>query len=269
MVTPRRFRLVLAAALSAFVIIACSCGNLVRFGSPPTPSPTEAPPIPTLAPLPTPEPLPATAPASLEGLAGSWLDPDSIGGTVTTIEQQGNGYKVVDVSNPNRGGNELTDQNWDGSVLTWTYCIPDGDCITTQTISVSGDNLDVSWSNNLGSSGNTTMQRVTVIGTLTPGANPSYQDMIGKWLDPGTSGTVTTIIGLDGGLAVESVINPSRGGNELTTQNWDGSVLTWIYCIPHGNCITSQTVSVEGNSLYTTWSDDQGRSGTTTFQRQP
>jgi hypothetical protein len=267
MVTPRKFWLILAAVLTGFVILACSCSNLsLPFGK--TPTPSEVPPMPTLARLPTPEPFPTTGPVSLEGLAGSWLDPDTTG-TVTTIEQQGDGYVVVDVSNPNRGGNELTDQNWDGSSLTWTYCVPDGACVTNQTISVSGDSLYVSWSNDQGSSGNTTMQRTSGPGTTQPGTDLSYQDMIGKWLDPDTTGTVTTIMGLDGGLAVESVINPNRGGNELTEDNWDGSVLTWTYCIPDGNCITSQTVYVDGDSLYTTWTDDRGYSGTTTFQRLP
>jgi len=93
--------------------------------------------------------------------------------------------------------------------------------------------------------------------------------MAGKWLDPDTSGTVTTIVAQNGGYAVVSVINPNRGGNELTDTNWSNGVLTWTYCVPNGNCITSVTTSVSANTLDTTWTDDQGRSGTTTFQRQP
>ena len=76
MYTPRKFWLVLAAVAAAFVIIACSCSNMIPFGK--TPTPTEAP-FPTLAPLPTAEPFPTTGPVILEGLAGSWLDPDTTG----------------------------------------------------------------------------------------------------------------------------------------------------------------------------------------------
>jgi hypothetical protein len=93
--------------------------------------------------------------------------------------------------------------------------------------------------------------------------------MAGRWLDPDTTGTITTIVADGSGFAVQSVINPNRGGNELTDTNWSNGVLTWTYCIPGGNCITSVTTGVQGDSLDTTWSDDRGYSGTTTFQRQP
>jgi len=93
--------------------------------------------------------------------------------------------------------------------------------------------------------------------------------MAGKWLDPDTTGTITTITSQNGGYAVVSVINPDRGQNELTKTSWSNGVLTWTYCISGGNCITSVTVSVNSTSLETTWSDDRGYSGTTTFQRQP
>jgi len=63
------------------------------------------------------------------------------------------------------------------------------------------------------------------------------------------------------------VINPERGGNELTKTNWSNGVLTWTYC--PGNCITSVTTGLRGDLLDTTWTDDRGYSGTTTFQRQP
>jgi hypothetical protein len=96
---------------------------------------------------------------------------------------------------------------------------------------------------------------------------PTVPGMAGRWTDPDTSGTVTTIIAVGDGYAVESVINPGRGGNELTATNWSNGVLTWTYCIPEGNCITTVTVSLDGNSLYTTWTDDNGNSGETTFLR--
>jgi len=97
----------------------------------------------------------------------------------------------------------------------------------------------------------------------------SSSTMAGKWLDPDTSGTITTIEAQGGGFAVVSVINPDRGGNELTQTNWSNGVLTWTYCIPNGNCITSVTTGLRGDLLDTTWTSDNGGSGTTTFERQP
>jgi hypothetical protein len=100
--------------------------------------------------------------------------------------------------------------------------------------------------------------------TLQPSALPG---MAGRWIDPGTMGTITTIIAQDGGFAVKSVINPARGGNELTATSWSNGVLTWTYCIPNANCITNVIVSLDGNNLNTSWTDDSGNSGQTTFLR--
>jgi len=249
--------LIVAAAALALSGLACGI-NTVK------PTPTQVPPIQILPATPPPATI---APVNdMSGLVGSWLDPDTTG-AVTTIVAQGGGYAVESVINPERGGNELTASNWSGGVLTWTYCVPDRACVTSETISLDGDNLNTRWTNDQGGSGNTTLTRTIPLSGNPQGNLGSYQDMIGSWLDPDTTGTVTKIFGLEGGLAVESVINPERGGNELTTQNWDGNVLTWTYCVPNGNCITSQTVSVNGDLLETTWYDDQGRSGSTTFER--
>jgi hypothetical protein len=97
----------------------------------------------------------------------------------------------------------------------------------------------------------------------------SSSTMAGKWLDPDTSGTITTIEAQGNGFAVVSVINPNRGGNELTSTSYSNDVLTWTYCVPNQVCVTSETVSVSGNSLKATWTSDDGDSGTTTFERQP
>ncbi len=78
-----------------------------------------------------------------------------------------------------------------------------------------------------------------------------------------------TIIWADGQYKVQSVINPSRGGNEVTKSSWSNKVLTWTYCVPGGNCITSMTASVNGDNLDTFWTDDQGNSGQDTFTRVP
>jgi hypothetical protein len=93
----------------------------------------------------------------MPGLVGKWLDPDT--GTISTIAWQNNQYVVTSVSNPNRGGNEVTSSDWSNGVLTWTYCVPGGACVTTQTVSVSGDNLETTWTNDQGYSGATTFQR--------------------------------------------------------------------------------------------------------------
>jgi hypothetical protein len=106
-----------------------------------------------------------------------------------------------------------------------------------------------------------------VAATLACGTS-SKASMAGAWLDPDTSGTITTIVADGSGYKVTSVINPNRGGNELTDSSWSNGVLTWTYCVPNGNCITSVTTGVTSSKLNTTWTDDQGQSGTTDFERQ-
>ena len=139
----------------ALVVIACSCNSII-----PTPTlPTATlPPPPTPLP-PTALPSPTVAPQAMAGLAGSWLDPDTTG-TVTTIMGLEGGFVVDTVMNPNRGGNELTSTNWSNGVLTWTYCVPGGSCVTTETVSISGDSLYTRWSNNQGYFGFTTQQHI-------------------------------------------------------------------------------------------------------------
>jgi hypothetical protein len=274
--TYRKFWFTLVGMILAMAVIACSCNTLI-----PTPAPSPYPtskPLPTLAPSPTMQPLPTLAPSptsesvplnTLEpteySMAGEWLDPDTTG-TITTIVAKGSGYAVESVINPNRGGNELTKTNWSNGTLTWTYCVPNGNCITSVTGRVSADSLYTTWSDDRGASGETTFERDNAPTTNNTNTSAS---MAGKWLDPDTSGTVTTIVAQGGGYAVESVINPDRGGNELTTQSWANDTLTWTYCIPNGNCITSVTGWVNATELYTTWSDDRGYTGETTFERVP
>ena len=107
-----------------------------------------------------------------------------------------------------------------------------------------------------------------IAATLACGTTSSGPSMAGKWLDPDTSGTITTIVADGSGYKVSSVINPNRGGNELTNSSWSNGVLTWTYCVPNGNCITSVTTSVTSTKLNTNWTDDGGQSGTTAFERQ-
>lgn len=99
----------------------------------------------------------------------------------------------------------------------------------------------------------------------------SKASMAGKWLDPDTSGTITTIEAQGNGFAVVSVINPDRGTNELTQTSWDNGVLSWTYCPPDMHCIVSKTKSVTSTTLTADWywADDNTSGGTTNFQRQP
>jgi hypothetical protein len=134
MATPKKFWLVIVGSLLAFLLIACSCSSLIpNVGSGGS------------------EPMP--------GLAGHWLDPDTTGTNHTIVYRNGE-YVVTNTSNPNRSGNEVTTSDWSNGVLTWTYCVDGGACVTTQTVSVSGDELTTSWSNDQGYSGTTVMTRM-------------------------------------------------------------------------------------------------------------
>jgi hypothetical protein len=137
----KKFWLVLIGSVLTMAIIACSCGSIAG-------TPTTAPNVPQSS----------GGQGPMPGLVGKWLDPDT-SGTITTIEWQNNAYVVTSVSNPSRGGNEVTKTDWSNNVLTWTYCIPGGNCITSVTVSVSGDSLDTTWTDDRGYSGTTTFQR--------------------------------------------------------------------------------------------------------------
>ncbi|HTX92619.1 MAG TPA: hypothetical protein VMC09_15515 [Anaerolineales bacterium] len=137
----KKFWLVLIGAVLGLAIIACSCGSL---------SPSSL--------VPTAASSSSGGQGPMPGLVGKWLDPDTTG-TITTIEWQNNEYVVTSVSNPDRGGNEVTKSSWSNNVLTWTYCIPGGNCITSVTTGLSGDSLDTTWSDDRGYSGTTTFQR--------------------------------------------------------------------------------------------------------------
>jgi hypothetical protein len=94
--------------------------------------------------------------------------------------------------------------------------------------------------------------------------------MAGRWLDPDTSGTITTIEAQGDGFAVISIINPSRGLDELSWSSWEDGVLSWEYCPPDMYCITSETVSVSEDTLVADWWwSDGGNGDTTYFSRVP
>jgi len=251
------------AFVLALVLIACSCNSIIPTAIlptatlPPPPTPVPFTPVP-----PTAMPSPTVAPLPMAGLAGSWLDPDTTG-TVTTIIALDGGYAADTVTNPNRGGNELTETNWANGVLTWTYCVSGGACVTTQTVSISGDSLDTTWSNDQGLSGSTTLQRVT----STTGGQEPIPGLAGYWLDTDTQ-VVHTIEWQNGQYVVISAIDATEGSYPITDQSWSNNTLTWTYKRPStGTSVTFVTVSVSGDILHTTWTNSLGDSGTWDLQR--
>ena len=137
----KKFWFVLIGAVLGLVVIACSCNSII-------PTPTAVAPSGG-----------SSGQGPMPGLVGKWLDPDT-SGTYHVITWQNNEYVVTTTMNPNRGGNEVTSSTWADSVLTWVYCVPDGACVTTKTVSVNGDNLDTTWSNDQGQTGTTTLTRM-------------------------------------------------------------------------------------------------------------
>jgi hypothetical protein len=99
---------------------------------------------------------------AIPGLAGKWLDPDTVDEDIHTIAWQGDKYEVTSsVSSVNNEVYTLTSQSWQNGTLTWTYYVPSNQVsVTTETVRVSGDSLLTKWSNDTGDSGRTTMQRV-------------------------------------------------------------------------------------------------------------
>jgi hypothetical protein len=106
--------------------------------------------------------------------------------------------------------------------------------------------------------------------TVPPSPTAQPPSMAGRWNDPDTPGTVTTIEERNGEYVVVSVINPDRGVNELTWTTYENGVLSWEYCPADMHCITSETVSVTSDTLTATWTwTDGGNGGTTYFERLP
>jgi len=125
-------------------IIACSCNDVVRMLAS-TPTPTIHPQSSLTVPIPN--------------LEGSWEDLDT--GVVHTIIWDGEKFVVVSSIHPPSGEYLVTDQNWDGSVLTWTYYDEEADtAITYETISATFLELYANWWTNSGSGTETLIRRV-------------------------------------------------------------------------------------------------------------
>lgn len=249
MVTPRKIWLALSGAILA--VIACSFSAT-------TPMPTLPPTLVSPAALPS----PTITPDPMAGLAGSWLEPDNTG-TVTTIIALNGGYTVDSMIDPNQGKIEITSTDWSKGVLTWTYCRTGDACVTNQTDSFIGESLDIHWWTGPQNGGYKLLQRVDPASAT---KMERLHSLEGIWRDPDTSGTYHIIVWQNGGYVVTDTKNPNRGENEITSSKWENGVLTWTYCVPAGACVTTQTISVSGDYLYTSWSNDHGNSGHTTLQ---
>ena len=82
------------------------------------------------------------------------------------------------------------------------------------------------------------------------GGQEPIPGLAGKWLDPDTSGTYHIIAWQNGQYVVTATMNPNRSGNEVTSSTWADGVLTWVYCVPGGACVTTKTVSVSDDDTY-------------------
>jgi len=125
-------------------IIACSCNDVIRL--------LESTATPTLHPQ-------LTQTVATPNLEGSWEDLDT--GVVHTIAWDGEKFVVVSSIHPANGEYPITDQGWDGSVLTWTYYDEEtGTAITYETISATFLELYANWWTNSGSGTETLIRRV-------------------------------------------------------------------------------------------------------------
>ncbi len=129
----KKLLLTVFCAVLVFAIIACSCSSLIPTGGGST---TEA----------------------IPGLAGKWQDPETK--DVHTIVWQNNGYVVTSTISPDGTNYPVTSQSWSNNVLTWTYSVPGGAKVSFTVVSVSGDSLSTTWSNDQNSSGTETLSRV-------------------------------------------------------------------------------------------------------------
>ncbi len=123
------------------------------------------------------------------------------------------------------------------------------------------------------SGGPPTVAPLPTASTQPAASQEALPGLTGKWIDPDSSGggTVSTIAWQNGTYMVTSVINSSRGQNEIKKSSWSNGVLTWTYCpADMQDCIIQTTVSLEGDKLIVNWVWSSGNnSGTSTLQRQP
>jgi hypothetical protein len=250
------------AGILVFAVIACSCSSL----------------IPSLGGSGTSTPAVGGGGSTTEaipGLAGSWEDPETF--DVHTIVWENNTYVVTSTTAPDGTDYPVVSQSFSNNVLTWTYAVPDRATVTFVVESVSGDNLYTTWSNDQGNSGTETLSRASSTGGSTSSTQPvigggstteAIPGLAGSWEDPETS-DVHTIIWQNNTYVVTSTTAPDGTDYPVVDQSFSNNVLTWTYAVPDRATVTFVVESVSGDSLYTTWSNDQGNSGTETLSRVP
>jgi len=123
--TPRMYRLFCISTLILMLAVACSSG-----GS-----------------------------SSSSSMLGYWADDKNL---ATTVEMQ-NGIitavSVYDLNQP-QGKNLVVDSTFSYGALIWRWCLPDQSCTTYKTVSLSGDSLTVTWTDDKGQTGQMTLKRV-------------------------------------------------------------------------------------------------------------
>ena len=121
--------------VTAMLVIACSCSSLSSL-------------------LPT----GSSGQEAIPGMAGKWQSPDN--NDQFEIAWQNGQYVVLSASWEGTSY-QITSQSWNGSSLSWSYLDTDLNLtVSVETISISGDSLEVNYSYSDGSSGSTTLNRV-------------------------------------------------------------------------------------------------------------
>jgi hypothetical protein len=105
------------------------------------------------------------------------------------------------------------------------------------------------------------------IPTIESMATEPIPGLAGFWQDSETL-TVHTIIWDGNQYTVISSKNPDSGSHEITDQSWNNGSLTWTYYVTaNDTSVTFDTISVDGDSLYTNWNNSRGDNGTETLVR--
>ncbi len=98
---------------------------------------------------------PPAPPIDLEGV---WLNPNT--GSNTTIIWRLGQFEVVSVIDDDGEFFPVTDTDWDGTRIRWSYYVPStGYNVTFTMTSLVGDSLNCDWFNDHDMSGTRTMQR--------------------------------------------------------------------------------------------------------------
>jgi hypothetical protein len=93
-----------------------------------------------------------TSAEPMTGLAGKWRD--NAENTVHTIQWTGTTYHVASSVNDSSGAYTVASENWNGSTFTWVYEVPgNGVQVTLTATSVSGNNMNLTWSSTNGNAG--------------------------------------------------------------------------------------------------------------------